>query len=67
MLAVNVSRCLFMKKRSKKENTNKKFTIEVTDNNDIFVTTNNINTSREMFEILGQIQYHVYNVSSKLS
>nr|DAT77034.1 MAG TPA: hypothetical protein [Caudoviricetes sp.] len=56
-----------MKKRSKKENTNKKFTIEVTDNNDIFVTTNNINTSREMFEILGQIQYHVYNVSSKLS
>ena len=56
-----------MKKRSKKENTNKKFTIEVTDNNDIFVTTNNINTSREMFEILGQIQYNVYNVSSKLS
>ena len=41
MLAIGVSRCLLMK-RSKKENKNKKFTIEVTENGDIFVTTKNI-------------------------
>ena len=54
-------------KKTKKENKNKKFTIEVTENGDIFVTTKNIDTTKQMYEILGQIQYHVFNVDSKYS
>lgn len=53
-------------KKSKKENKNKKFIIEVTEKGDILVTTKNIDTTLQMYEILGQIQYHVFNVDSKL-